>query len=116
MMQDLGDEAARHVDRCLSKALECYENVILLSHVPPFREACWYEGLACNEEILPHYSCKAVGDVLIRLAARHRSKQIQVLCGHTHSGGEVRIAENLVVRAGTAIYGYPDVQCTLKVA
>lgn len=116
IMQALGDEAARHIDHCLSKALKYYENLILLSHVPHFIEACWHEGLPCSEEILPHYSCKAVGDVLNRRAVLHRSKQIQVFCGHTHSGGEVWIAENLVVRADTAIYGYPDIQCTLEVA
>src|SRR5207245_2109809 len=43
-LRALGDEAAEHVRRHLPSALAQYPEVLLLTHVPPFREACWYNG------------------------------------------------------------------------
>jgi hypothetical protein len=40
----------------------------------------------------------------------HPSKQMTVLCGHTHSAGVAQILPNLEVKAGAAIYGKPSVQ------
>jgi len=109
-MNDLGDEAAKHIKQYLSKALELYENVILLTHVPPFKDACWHEGRISDDEALPHFSCKAVGEVVLRLANEHSKKQITVLCGHTHSSGITEILPNLKVFTGGAEYGSPSIQ------
>jgi hypothetical protein len=39
-----------------------------------------------------------------------------VLCGHTHSGGEVHVVENLRVVTGPAEYGKPEIQRVIEVA
>ncbi len=63
-LQALGDEAAAHFQAVLPDALARFEHVIVLTHVPPFREACWHEGRISDDDWLPHFTCKAVGVVL----------------------------------------------------
>jgi predicted MPP superfamily phosphohydrolase len=38
-----------------------------------------------------------------------------VLCGHTHGGGDVQVAENLRVVTGPAEYGEPEIRAILSV-
>ncbi len=40
----------------------------------------------------------------------------QVSCGHTHSGGQVQIADNIDVLTGEARYGHPTIQQVLQIA
>ena len=61
----LGDEAAAHFRTLLPEALERFRRLIVLTHVPPFREACWHRGRISDDEWLPHFSCRAVGEVLV---------------------------------------------------
>jgi 3',5'-cyclic-AMP phosphodiesterase len=84
----LSDEAARHLKGVLASAVEKYPHVIVATHVPPFREAAWHQGLPSGDDFLPYFACKAMGDVLLAVAQSHPGCQILVLCGHTHAGGE----------------------------
>ena len=107
-LNDLGDASALALRPDLEQALETSEKVIVLTHVPPFREACWHEGQISNDDWLPFFTCKAIGDMLSELALAHPQKQLHVLCGHTHGSGEVQIHPNLKVTTGEAVYGNPD--------
>ena len=109
----LGDESAAHLRRVLPGALERFEHVVVLTHVPPFREACWHEGRISSDDYLPYFACKATGDVLLDEAARHHDRVVTVLCGHTHSGGECRPLPNLRVVTGAAEYRKPAIQWPL---
>lgn len=108
----LGQDAANHLRTVLPKALERFEHVLVLTHVPPFPEATWHQGNVpeLDNPWLPHFSCKAVGDVLLEIAPQFPDRQITVLCGHTHSSGQAQILDNLIVLTGDAEYGYPRVQ------
>ena len=112
----LGDEAAAHLRDVLEDAVRVSRRVILLTHVPPFMEACWHEGRISTPEFLPHFACKAVGEALVSVMQRHPERELLVLCGHTHSSGEARILPNLLVRTGAAVYGQPRVQDVLTLA
>ncbi len=109
-MQSLADEAAGHFQRVLPVALKSFNHVLVLSHVPPFKEACWYGGKISDDNWLPHMSCKAVGDVLYMEMKNHPEQQLTVLCGHTHGRGEAQILENLKAFTGGATYGRPQLQ------
>ncbi|MDG3006434.1 metallophosphoesterase family protein [Paludisphaera mucosa] len=111
----LGDEAAAHFRAFLPDALSRFRHVIVLTHVPPFREACWHEGKVSDDNWLPFFSCKAVGDALVEAAAAAPDRQMSVLCGHTHGSGEAQILPNLRVLTGGAVYGKPRVQRVLEV-
>jgi hypothetical protein len=56
----LGDQAAEHFRSFLPEACARFQNLILLTHVPPFREACSHEGRISSDDYLPHFACKAV--------------------------------------------------------
>ncbi len=109
-MHALGDEAARHLGAVLYQAAAKYARVIVATHVPPFREAAWYEGRPSDDDYLPHFSCKAIGDTLLGAARSYPQCKLLVLCGHTHGGGECSVLKNLHILTGPAEYGKPQIQ------
>jgi predicted MPP superfamily phosphohydrolase len=106
----LGDEAAGHFRRTLPAALKAAKKVVLLTHVPPFRDACWHNRGISGDDYLPHFVCKAAGDVLLAIMKAHPDHELTVLCGHTHGGGSCQVLPNLLVLTGAAQYGEPRVQ------
>jgi len=111
----LGDEAAEFLEARVCEALEQSNNIVVLTHVPPFRDACWHEGRISEGDYLPHFACQAVGDRIAAIMRDHTDHRMTVLCGHTHSPGEARILDNLVVLTGGAEYGRPALQQVLEV-
>ena len=112
----LGDEAAAHLRALLPEALgRRFRRLIVLTHVPPFREACWHRGRISDDDWAPHFACRAVGEVLREAMAAHVECEMTVLCGHTHSPGEAQVLSNLRVLTGGAEYGRPEVQRVLTV-
>ncbi len=119
-LQAVGDREAAAL-RAQLAAIEPTRELLVLTHVPPFPEACWYEGKQSSPEWLPWFTCVAVGEVLREHARAHPEVQITVLCGHTHGRGEFRAAENLLVRTGgwprgAKSYGNPIVQAAWAVS
>jgi predicted phosphohydrolase len=114
VLRHLGDEAAEHARQVLPAALQQFEHVVFLTHVPPFREACWYDGRISDDDWAPYFTCLALGEVLRELMQQHPSRRMTVLCGHTHGSGEVSILDNLHVITGGARYGHPAVQRVFK--
>lgn len=111
---ELGDAEAAALRGPLMDAASRYRRVIVATHVPPFKEASWHEGKLSNDDWLPHFSCRAVGDVLHEVARAHPGTKIRVLCGHTHGSGQAEILPNLKVMTGGAEYGEPRVQGVLE--
>ncbi len=112
-LRALGDQEATRLREKLTLVRDA-EHVIVATHVPPFREATWHEGRASDDQWLPFFSCKAVGDVLEAHARAHPRTSLTVLCGHTHGSGVARLADNLVVYTGGADYGSPVVAGVLE--
>jgi len=111
----LGDEAAEFLERRTREALAQWRNVLVLTHVPPFREACWHEGRISEGEYLPHFACQVVGERLAAVMREHPEHRMTVLCGHTHSSRVAQILDNLVVLTGGAEYGKPALQQVLEI-
>jgi hypothetical protein len=109
VLKRLGDEAAEHLRRVLPPALETYREVALLTHVPPFREACWHEGRISDDDWAPHFTCQASGQAVLEIMRQHPDRRLTVLCGHTHGGGETAPLQNLHVITGGAEYGNPAI-------
>ena len=109
-LRALGDEEALEARRVLDAALGADpHHIVFATHVPPFREACLYEGRPSDDDWAPYFICRAVGDVLIDYAEAHPDCRFTVLCGHTHCLAEVQLRPNLEVRTGAAEYGRPEV-------
>jgi len=113
-LHQLGDEAAEHFRALLPEALRVSNHVVVLTHVPPFLEAAWYDGRYCDPDWLPFFSCKVVGEVLKETMRAHPNKRMTVLCGHTHGGGISQILPNLVSHTGPANYGNASIQRVFK--
>jgi len=111
----LGDETAEHFRTVLPAALEASEHVIVLMHVPPFHRACWHNGQLSDDDWAPHFVCQAAGEVLEEMMEQNPTRNMTVLCGHTHGGGEAQIRDNLRVLTGPAVYGQPGLQPPLIV-
>lgn len=110
-LQALGRDSAEYIAQILPRALSEFNHVYVALHVPPFQETCWYDGNTPpdDDEYLPHFTCKHVGDALLKIADQYPDKQITVLCGHTHGWGEVLIRPNLQVITSGAVYGKPTI-------
>lgn len=109
-LRALGDEAAENLREKLHLALTSYRQVVCLTHVPPFKEACWYQGKTGNDDWLPFFACRAVGEVLVNLSQARPDCRISVLCGHTHHEGVAQLSSNLRIFTGSAEYGAPHIQ------
>ena len=109
-VNELGDQAAAHFHKVMPTALEEYQQVIVVTHVPPFAQAALKDGEFSTDFELPHYANRAAGEALIDLAKQHPRKQITVLCGHTHSACDLQILPNLRVVVGHAEYRKPAIQ------
>ena len=107
-LRRLGRDAADTLAPHLAAAAASCRQVVVLTHVPPFREVCWHEGAISGECWLPGFSCGAMGEVILAAATAHPECSFTVLCGHTHSGGTARLAANLVAQTRAADYGRPD--------
>ncbi len=109
-LNELGMEAADFLEDRLLEAFDTHDEVILLTHVPPFLEASWHEGKTVLNEWTPHFTCGAVGERLSDTMLAHPDKVLTVLCGHTHGEGRAEMLPNLVVLTGGAVYGAPALQ------
>ena len=104
-----GTMMANRLSKQLSTCVDS-QNIWVLTHVPPFEEACWYQGKAGNPHWTADFVCVAVGEVLERFAQENPDKNIQVLCGHGHNRGIVRKQKNLLVYTAAAEYRKPRVE------
>ena len=114
-LKNLADEAAQHFESVVTEAASRYRNIIAVTHIPPFREAAWYQGKTSGEDWLPYFACKVVGDVLERTMRAYPQSELLVLCGHTHGGGELQVLDNLQVLTGEARYKHPVIRRVFEI-
>ncbi|MCA9622653.1 MAG: metallophosphoesterase [Myxococcales bacterium] len=114
-LERLGDAEAARLAPKVNAAVVAAEHVVIVTHVPPFREACIHEGAISDDDWLPFFTCRAVGEVIRTAAERHRDHRFTVLCGHTHSPGQVELAHNLEVHTGAACYGQPAIADVIEI-
>ena len=118
-LRSLGTSEAGALKEQLARLEPC-RALIVLTHVPPFAEACWYNGRQSEAAWLPWFTCIAVGETLLEFAQTHPETLITILCGHSHGRGEYRPLSNLLVRTGgwqpgEPDYGNPVVQATWSI-
>ena len=113
VLNELGTEAAEHLARVLNEAFQEYQDVIAITHVPPFPELCRIREGLNRDDWLPFYCCDAVGRVMKEIMQNHPSQSLHVLCGHTHRGGSIRVLDNLTAECGDTEYTEPKIQGVL---
>jgi len=109
----LARESAGYIRDNLQKAfLDGFKTVYVATHVPPFLQSCLYNGKRSNEDWLPCFSSKKMGDMLLEVGESHPDKNIIVLCGHSHGEAYYAPLDNLQVYTGKAVYKNPKVNNT----
>ncbi|QEF96080.1 Calcineurin-like phosphoesterase superfamily domain protein [Stieleria maiorica] len=114
LMREQGAQSAERLRQKLLALPASADRVIVATHVPPFRDACWYEGQTTDDFWAPFFVCGQVGSVLKRFAFERPEIHLTVLCGHTHHAGTAQLAPNLVVQTAAAEYGAPRVEQVLE--
>lgn len=110
LLREQGEASAERLAEKLSRLPDSARHVLVATHVPPFREACWYEGRTTDDHWAPFFVCGSVGRTLRRASESRPACQFTVLCGHTHHGGVAELTANLKVHTGSAEYGHPAAQ------
>lgn len=104
LLRDLGHESANHLQAQLDVIPTDAKSVIILTHVPPWPEACWHQGRRSDFLALPRFCWQTGGQVISQAAARMPQTRFLVLCGHTHSEGFWE-SENITCHTAGAVYG-----------
>lgn len=113
MLLAWGRRSAERLQTQLLAALASHDQLLVVTHVPPFRQACWYQGQTTDDNWAPFFVSGQCGQVLQAAAQQHPTARLQVLCGHTHHGGVAQMSENLTVTTAGAEYGEPAVAAVI---
>jgi len=114
-MRELAEGYAHAITPTLGAAMGRYENVILLTHVPPLPEATWHEGRQSDAEYLPHFCNPTLGRIWRETCQRFPNAKLTVLCGHTHGEG-AHCEGNLTVFTAPAEYRAPRIDRVIQVS
>lgn len=115
VLQQIGRESAERLAPALAASLAHNAVTIVATHVPPFRESCWYRGETADDNWAPFFVCGAIGDLLYQVARDRPDRRLLVLCGHGHHAGSAQVLPNLHVVTGGAEYGAPTIAGVLQV-
>ncbi|MBS0290738.1 MAG: hypothetical protein JSS07_11975 [Proteobacteria bacterium] len=95
-------------------AQEGPHKIIIVTHVPLFRETAMHQGKISSDDFLPFFSSKATGDILLQFANEYSSIEILVLCGHTHDECIYHPLINLTILVGKSEYTRPISQGVIE--
>jgi 3',5'-cyclic-AMP phosphodiesterase len=109
-LAELGTASAQYIENIASIAVRNADRIVIATHVPPFPEACRYEGKPGQPTHLPHFTNVALGESLRKIARAWPQKRFLVLCGHTHERFAWQAEDNLIVKVAGARYGEPCVE------
>ena len=109
-LQKLADTDARLLARRVKNAIKRgYTRLILVTHVPPYENACLYAGKKSSPDGLCFWSSRILGETIEPLAKANPNIDFLWLCGHTHSKVTLHVCKNMQVRVAGAEYYYPQV-------
>jgi len=108
LMRDWASESATQVGLRLRKALEVFEEVIMISHFPLLPENNLSKWLV--DFWKPYNSSKTMFETLKAIMKDYPNKKLTLYCGHSHKESNTEIAPNIVMRVGGAELGNPIIQ------
>jgi predicted MPP superfamily phosphohydrolase len=114
VLHALSLEASKVIVAKCKNAFLYRDNVILATHVPPFKQNCTTLSLQMTENFLSHFSSKLLGDALLNLMKEYPEKQLLVLSGHTHEETTYSPLHNLKSITAKASLFKPRVHTVLK--
>jgi len=113
--RDLATEGVIHIQKGIKDAFRYARRVIVVSHVPPYAESHIYEGKIGNDDAMPWFTCKLLGDMLSDASKAFPDRKIVSLSGHTHGQYQGKKTDNLDVLVGGARYGNPMIETIIDI-
>jgi len=110
LSQKLASDSVVHVHQAIKDAVRYYDNIIILTHVPPWQEAHVHGGTRGDAMALPWYTSKMMGQLIESAAKTYENVKFTVLSGHTHGRTRVDIGKNITCYVGHADYVNPQIQ------
>jgi Icc protein len=108
-LQELARESADYINAQMLDAFAAgFTTVYVAMHVPPFRESATNNGKISDDDWMPHFSSKIMGDMLLDVMEDNPDKKCVVLCGHSHGESHYQASPNLICHTGKARYGFPS--------
>lgn len=85
------------------------DQVFILTHIPPYREATYFNGKISTSNWLTYMCCYQAGLMLDTFCQKHLNTKFTILCGHTHGKVHHQRFDNLTVMAPESHYRYPSI-------
>ena len=104
---ELAKESADFAKRVLPLAFQDHEHVFFATHVPVFKENAVYNGMISDNDWMPHFSNKHLGDALLEVMDSYPTKKLTILQGHSHGKTQFHPKQNIVSHTGFAKYRFP---------
>lgn len=102
LCRQLADNSASRIKSLLEKALEKYQTIYILNHVPAWPEATRGLGSITEEFWLPYNVNSAMGKVIEETMKDRGNQNVVVLAGHTHIPTLLNVSHNIecIVQGG----------------
>ena len=114
LARKLAHEGVTHVHNGIKGATRYHKNIVVLTHYPPFAKAHVYQGKQGDDNAMPWFVSKMMGDMLLDAARSFPQHTFTVLAGHTHGKTTYSPMNNLIVHVGGAEYNQPGLQGCLE--
>ena len=102
--QTMAQSSASLIEERLLKALDDHKTVYVLTHFPPWKEACRSYGTFMEKLWLPYNTNQILGETIEKIMANHKKKRVVVLAGHTHEACHIRVRSNIECIVARASY------------
>lgn len=106
---ELAKESADFAKRVLPLAFADHDHVFFATHVPVFKNNAVYNGKISDDDWMPHFSNKYLGDALLEVMESYPTKKLTILQGHSHGKTQFHPKPNIVSITGFAKYRSPAI-------
>jgi predicted phosphohydrolase len=111
LSKTLAMEGAQYIENKLTEALLTHDNVVILTHFPPWPIVAVHRGKPQDDNASPWYVSKMMGESIGNIMnSMPEPKRVIVYAGHTHGQASAQMHRNTVVHVGGADYGAPAIQ------
>ncbi len=104
-IQEISDQEVSSLLIKLTSLPRNVRKVLIMMHVPPFRESCLWQNTVANDQWAPHFVAHNMGLMLTSFFSKNKSLEGTVLCGHSHHRATYQPLPNLRVETAASFDG-----------
>ncbi len=100
----MAQRSADLVEERLQEAIDSFQTVYILTHVPPWPEATRAVGTMFEKFWLPYNTNVTLGRAIERVMEGRKKRRVIVLAGHTHEPCHIRVSGSISCMVARASY------------